>query len=98
MSTALASISHVPTSWQPKLPDFKMASCGTLSNSLFSLAKNSPKSEIKNQKFKIQVFLQVFNHRSEKKVRKLPDSYMWCSLFSQVYRSMIKDFYFTFGF
>jgi hypothetical protein len=69
MSTALASISHVPTSWQPKLPDFKMASCGTLSNSLFSLAKTSPKSEIKNQKFKIQVFLQVFNHRSEKKVR-----------------------------
>jgi hypothetical protein len=67
VSTALASISHVPTSWQPKLPDFKMASCETLSNSLLSLAKTLPKSEIKNQKFKIQVFLQVFNHRGEKK-------------------------------
>jgi len=33
----------------------------------FSLAKTSPKSEMKNQKFKIQVFLQVFNHRREKK-------------------------------
>jgi hypothetical protein len=65
VSTALASVSHVPTSWQPKLPDFKMASCGTLSDSLSSLAITSPKSEIKNQKFKIQVFLQVFNHRSE---------------------------------
>ncbi len=64
----------------------------------FLTSKISPKSEIKNQTFKNELFFKGFNHQKWEKntIIFFKSIYLVCCMCSQIYKRMIKD-YFIFG-